>query len=99
MTGAPLAEVAELSVPQPGEQAAELCVRVQFRPWFAPSLETVAENCQFAPSGMRAPEGEIAETCTAGTVTLTTPDLVVSATEVAVTVTLKSLAGGEVGAV
>ena len=99
MTGVPLAEVAELNEPQAGEQAAEFWVRVQFRPRFAPSLETVAENCWPAPSGIRALEGESGETITAGTVTLIEPDWVGSATDVAATVTLKSLTGGEEGAV
>ena len=45
LTGAPLAEVETSNVPQAGEQAVEFCVRVQFRPWLAPSLETVDENC------------------------------------------------------
>lgn len=71
MTGVPLAEVAGLIVPQAGEQAAEFWVRVQFRPRFPPSLETVAENCWDAPGGMRALGGDMAETFTAGTVTLT----------------------------
>jgi RNase P/RNase MRP subunit p29 len=59
---------------------------------------TVAVNTLVWPSSTVGAEGEI-ETETAGTVMVDEADLVVSVAEVAVTVTVKVLEGGVVGAV
>jgi hypothetical protein len=64
----------------------------------AGSSPSVAVNCWLTFTGIRALPG-VTATVIAGTVTLAVPDAEVLVTEVAVTVTVKSLAGGVVGAV
>jgi hypothetical protein len=73
---------------------------VQVTPLFAESLVTVAVNCAVVPGDTVAELGET-ETVIAGTVTVMVAeaDFDVSATEVAVIVTVKPADGGLVGAV
>jgi hypothetical protein len=86
-------------VPHAGEQAAPFCVSVQLTPALVVSLATVAVKSCVELMGMIPLGGEIADTLIAGTVTVAEVALVVSDTDVAVTVTVRSLAGGVAGAV
>jgi hypothetical protein len=61
-------------------------------------LLTVAVNCVLFPASTVA-VGGATETLAAGTVIVAEFDFVVSVTEVAVTVTVRALAGGLAGAV
>jgi len=63
------------------------------------SKKTVAVNACVAFIGMSPLGGETAETLIARNATVAIPDLVGSATEVAVSVTVTSFAGGVLGAV
>jgi hypothetical protein len=94
VVGAPLAVVAGLTVPQPGEQTVPFCVSVQLKPWLLASLPIVAVNCCVALMGMIPLGGEITGTVIAGTVTVAEDDFVVSVADVAVTFTVRSLGGG-----
>lgn len=69
----------------------------QDTPWPEMSLFTEAEMGSMSPACTSAVAG-VAVTVTAGTVMLTELVADVSASDVAVTVTLRSLAGGAVGA-
>ena len=91
----PLAEVVAEIVPHAGEHAVTPCVSVHVTPLLAGS--TVAVNSCATFSGRRAPAGVSA--IAAGRVTVAEADAAVLATEVAVIVTVKSAAGGVVGAV
>ena len=71
---------------------------VQFTPALVGSLVMVAENFCMALTGMIPLGGETALTTMAGTVTVAEEDFVVSVTDVAVIVTVKSLEGGVLGA-
>jgi hypothetical protein len=71
---------------------------VQVTPLFAGSLVTVAVNCAVAPACTVAELGAT-EIVVPGTVMIAEFDTEVLATEVAVMVTIKSPAGGVVGAV
>ena len=66
---------------------------VQFTPLFAGSLVTVAMNCAVACGCTVAVLGET-DTVTAGTVIVAVTDLLGSVTEVAVSVTVRVVAGG-----
>ena len=84
---APLAVVAGAIVPQPGEHTAPPCVSVQLTPLLLASFATVAVNCWLAVTVTFAVVGET-ETAIGGvTVAVAVADFVVSATEIAVTVT------------
>ena len=96
MAEAPLA-VAGVIVPHP-EQTVPPWVRVQVTPLFAVSLLTVAVKLAVLPAGTLALGGATA-TVMAGTVMVAEFVLVVSATDVAVIVTVKVLGGGAAGAV
>lgn len=78
-------------------QAAAEQVTVQVTPVFEVLL-TVAVNCALFPARTVAVVGAT-ETLAAGTVIVAEFDLVVSVTEVAVTLTVRALAGGLAGAV
>lgn len=93
VAGAPLGVAAGAIVPQPGEHGAPACARVQVTPRLPASLLTVAVKFCVPPTGTLALPGETA-TAMAGTVIVAEPDLVVSAAEVAVMVTVRLLAGG-----
>ena len=80
-------------MPQPGEHGAPLWVRVQVTPLLPASLPTVAVNDCVPFTGTLAVAGAT-ETVMAGTVMVAELVLVVSATEVALTVTVRLLAGG-----
>ncbi len=80
-------------MPQPGEQAVPLCVKVHVTPLLAGSFVTVAVNCWVALTVTVGFVGEML-TLMAGTVIVVEADLLGSATEVAVMVTVKLLAGG-----
>ncbi len=71
---------------------------VQFAPAPDGSLFTVAENCADPATCTVAAEG-VAEMVIAGTVIVAVADFVESATDVAVTVIIRSLGGGAAGAV
>ena len=71
---------------------------VQVTPLFAGSLVTVAVNFAVAPACTVAMLG-VTETAIAGITMVAKADADVLVTEVAVMVTIKSLAGGVVGAV
>jgi hypothetical protein len=90
----PLAVAAGFRVPHAGEQLVPFSVTVQFRPALLGSLLTVALKVCVALMGMIPLGGERLETLMAGTVTVAVDDLVVSVTDVAVTDTVRSLAGG-----
>ena len=97
----PLAVIVGETEPQvAGAHAAPPTVRVQVTLGvLAGSLLTVAVNgAGLLPDATVAEEGDT-ETVIAGTVTVIVPFLVVSATEVMVIVTMRSLGGGVVGAV
>lgn len=93
MAGLPLNVAAGAIVPQPGEHGAPACARVQVTPRLPASLLTVAVKFCVPLTGTLALLGETA-TVMAGTVIVAEPDLVVSAAEVAVMVTVRVLAGG-----
>jgi len=93
VVGAPLAVLVGAIVPHPGEQAIPPCVRVQVTPLLLASFRTVGINCCDRPTGTEALPGAT-ETVMAGTVIVAELDLVESATEVALTVTVRVLAGG-----
>jgi hypothetical protein len=83
----PLAVLAGLIMPQPGEQEAPFCVSDQETPPLLASLVTVAVNCCVALTRTLGAAGAT-ETATGGvTVTVAVADFVASATEAAVTVT------------
>ena len=71
---------------------------VQVTPLFVESPSTVAINGADAPPRTVA-TGGATETATEGTVMVAEEDLLLSVTDVAVTVTLRLLAGGKLGAV
>ena len=85
--------VASLSVPAPdaGESA-------HVTPLLLGSLLTVAVNASVLPASTIATPPGATDTVIAGTVMLPVSDFVLSATEVAVMLTAKSLAGGLAGA-
>jgi hypothetical protein len=85
------------TLPHPGEHAAPFCVSVQFTPAFAGSFPIVAVNCVVAFVNTVAVVGLSAKVID-GTVIVATCDFVGSATDVADTVTFRSLDCG-VGAV
>src|SRR2546430_14156120 len=76
-----------LIVPQPGEQGVPLCVSVQLTPLLLASFATVAVNCWLAVTVTLAVVGETEIAMGGLTVAVAVADFVVSATEVAVTVT------------
>src|SRR5436309_12985095 len=95
---APLAVFAGFIVPQPGEQGVPLCVSVQFTPLLLGSFVTVAVNCCVLVTLTLALVGETVTAIGGVTVAVAVADFVVSATEVAVTVTCGGVgtAGGAV---
>jgi hypothetical protein len=86
------------SDPQAGEHAVPSCVRVQATPWFFGSYPTVAVNGNEIPTGSSALVGASA-TVIAETVTVAELEAALSATEVAMMLTLQLLDGGVAGAV
>ena len=95
---APLAVLVGAKVPQVGPHDAPPCTAAQVAPLPAGSKLTVAVNCCVALTGMRADPGETAETVIAGMVMFAEPVFEWSATEVAVRVTVRLLAGASAGA-
>jgi hypothetical protein len=89
--------VTGLIVPQVGEHAVPLCVRVQVTPLLLGSFVTVAVNCSVAITVTVAVVGET-DTAAPETVTVAVAEMLVSATDVATTITL-GLAGTVAGAV
>src|SRR5439155_267330 len=87
----PLAVLAGLIVPQPGEQGVPLCVSVQFTPLLLGSFVTVAVNCCVAFTVTFAVGGETEAAMGGMTVTVAVADFVVSATEIALIVTWAGL--------
>ena len=85
---APLAVLAGLIVPQPGEHGAPLCVSVQLTPLLLASFATVAVNCWLAVTVTFAAPGETDTPTAAITATVAVAETVVLATDVATTVTL-----------
>jgi hypothetical protein len=90
-------------VPHAVEQSTPFCVNVQVTPWVLESLPTVAVNgvafrAAVASTGMTALAGDTF-TVSAGTLILAPMAWFGSETEVAIIVTLRSLAGGFEGAV
>ena len=83
----PLEVVAGTMVPQLGEHGVPLCVSVQFTPLLLASFATVAVNCCVAFTLTFAVAGETETPMGGVTVTVPAASFVVSATEVAVTVT------------
>lgn len=98
VVGVPFSVFAGETVPQVGEHAVPFCVSTHAAPWFVGSLFTEAVIGTAAFSGINAEAGATA-TVMARTVIPALPDFVLSAIEVAVMVTLVSLAGGVGGAV
>jgi hypothetical protein len=98
VVSAPLAVLVGETVPQVGEHAVPFWVRVHVTPALLLSLLTVAVNCSVVLICKLAVVGET-EIVMAGTLIVAAIDLVGSATEVAVTVTARSLAGDVTGAV
>jgi hypothetical protein len=94
VVGVPLGVVVGETLPQ----GAVAQVTAQVTPALLASLFTVAVTCWAWPANI-VPELAATVTVIAGTVIFAVPDLVGSATEVAVTVTVTSLSGGVVGAV
>jgi hypothetical protein len=90
---APLGVLVGATEPQVGEHATPACVKVQVTPLFVASLLTVAVNNCVPFTGTLA-LGGATTTVMAGTVIVAEFDLVLSATEVAVIVILRLLAGG-----
>ncbi len=80
------------TVPQLEEQAVPFCVRLQVTPLFATSFITEAVNCCVPFTATFAEAGEI-ETPTPWTAIVTEAELFVSATEVAVIVTVMEVLG------
>jgi len=74
-------------VPHPGEHGVPLCVSVQLTPLLLGSFVTVAVNCCVPVTPTLAVAGETDTPAAAVTVTVAVADLVVSATDVATTVT------------
>ena len=93
----PLAVVVGAIVPHVGEQGVPACVRVQVTPLLVTSFATVAINCCVALTATLAVVGDT-ETVIPTIVAVAVADLVASATEVAVMVTV-GLAGTVAGAV
>ncbi len=100
MVGVPLAVLVGATVPQLGEHAVPPCVRVQVTPALAGSFVTVAVNCCVVFTVTLAVVGATETEIGGGGVTVTVAEanLVGSATEVAVTVTMAGV-GTVVGAV
>ena len=96
--GAPLAVAAGAIVPHAGEHAVPFCVSVQVMLPLLGSSAAVPVNCCLAFTLTFAVVGDT-ETEMAGTVTVAAMDFVESATDVAVTVTVRALAGAVDGAV
>jgi len=71
---------------------------LQLTPLLLGSFATIATMFGTLLAASTVAVGGVTEIVTAGTVMVTTADLVPSAKEVAVTVTVRSLAGGVVGA-
>jgi hypothetical protein len=84
-------------VPHAGEHVLPFCVTVHDAPLFVGSLLIVALYCKLALIGMSAEAG-VTVMVMARTVMGALPDTLVSATDVAVTVTSSSLTGGVGGA-
>ncbi|PYU51271.1 MAG: hypothetical protein DMG48_10525 [Acidobacteria bacterium] len=76
-----------LIVPQPGEHGVPLCVSVQLTPLLFGSFVTVAVNCCIAFTLTFAVVGEMETAMGGKTVTVAVADFVMSATEIAETVT------------
>ena len=87
MAGLPLAVIAGAIVPQLGEHTAPPCVSVQLTPLLLGSFVTVAVNCCIAFTLTFAVVGEMETAMGGKTVTVAVADFVVSATEIAETVT------------
>src|SRR6185369_12327903 len=94
---ASLAVLAGEGVPHVAPQLIPFWARLQFTPLFAGSFATCPVNTCVALNGISPAPGET-DTAIAGTTMLAKPDLVVSAAEVAVTVTVRSLTGAVAGA-
>ena len=86
-----------LNVPQAAVHAAPPCVKLQVTAGLEVFI-TVAVNCCVAPGRTVGAVGAT-EMVTAGTVIVAEAFLVLSATDVAVIVTVRSLGGGVAGAV
>ena len=86
--GDPLAVLAGATVPQAGEHVVPFWVSVQVMPALLGSLATVAVNCCVVLSARLAEVGATDTEIGAVRVTVAEADLVVSVTEVAVTVTV-----------
>jgi len=97
--GDPLAVLAGATVPQAGEHEVPFWVSFQVTPPLLGSLATVAVNCCVVLSATLAEAGATDTEIGAVTVTVADIDFVGSDTEVAVTVTVRLLAGGVDGAV
>jgi hypothetical protein len=86
------------TLPHTGEQGTLFCVGVQVTPLFGPSFLTLAVNCCVALTPISAEAGDTDTEIGGGTiVTVADADLLVSDTEVAVSVTA-GFAGGDAGA-
>src|SRR5438477_8022736 len=94
----PLAVLAGLNVPQPGEQGVPLCVSVQFAPLLLGSFVTVAVNCCVFVTSTLAVVGETDTAIGGVTVAVAVADFVASAADVATTLTF-GFAGTVPGAV
>jgi len=97
VVGVPLAVLERVMLPHPEHDVA-FCERAQLTPPFAGSFAIVAVKSWVMLTGMMAEIGET-EIVMASTVTVTGPDFVESALEVAVMVTAKFAVGGVEGAV
>jgi hypothetical protein len=86
--GVPLAVLAGEIVPQPGEHEAPFWVRAQVTPPLSVSLPTVGVNCTVEPIWTFAEVGDTDTVIGPVRVRVAEADLVVSVTEVAVTVTV-----------
>jgi len=87
VVGVPLCVFAGLIVPQVGEQAVPFCVSDQETPPLLASLVTVAVNCCMVLTRTLGEEGATVTAIVGAMVTVAVADLVVSATDVAITVT------------
>ena len=87
MAGVPLAVVVGAIVPQLGEHTAPPCVSVQLTPLLLASFITAAVNCWVVFAVTLAVAGETETAMGTVTVTVAAADFVVSAAEIAVTVT------------
>src|SRR5437660_580910 len=94
----PLAVLAGLIVPQPGEHGVPLCVSVQFTPLLLGSFVTVAVNCCVFVTSTLAVVGETDTAIGGVTVAVAVADFVASAADVATTLTF-GFAGTVPGAV